>query len=111
MAMAATFNLLDPEIVPTATNLWQSAVSPGGAMTLITVQPGETVSLTASITPTGTPGTTVNGTVYVDTLTVGSAAAQTAFFSDAAETEPSANELTATPCIYQIGAIFWGTRT
>ncbi|WP_370384361.1 S8 family serine peptidase [Catenulispora sp. GAS73] len=103
MAMTATLHPIDPGVVPTATNLWQSAFSPGGAMNLVTVQPGQTVILSAGIMPTGTPGTTVNGTVYVDTLMVGSSAAQVAFFSDTADTEPSANELAAIPYTYQIG--------
>jgi Subtilase family/Peptidase inhibitor I9 len=103
MTMTATTHPIDSGMTPAATNLWQSSVSPGGAMNLVTVQPGQTVSLTASIAPTGTPGSTVNGTIYVDTLMVGSSAAQVGFFSDAADTEPSANELAAIPYTYQIG--------
>jgi hypothetical protein len=103
MAATATTQPFDPTVVPNATNLWQSAVTPATSMNLVTVQPGQTVVLTADVNPTGLPGSTVSGTLYVDQLVVGSVPALYSYnFNDFGVTAPSANELAAVPYRYTV---------
>jgi hypothetical protein len=96
---SATFDMVaqtkgfDPAVTSSATDLWQGAVSDIGELNLVTVQPGQTVTIPVTITPSGPVGSTVTGTLYVDQLAVDN--------SDV--TNESANELTGLPYQYKIG--------
>jgi hypothetical protein len=104
MNMVASTKAFDPSVTSTATDFWQSAVTPATSLNLVTVNPGQTVNIPVTITPAGPKGTVVHGTVYVDNLVVGATPQLNALnFSDGADTEPSANELTALPYQYTIG--------
>ncbi|GAA1663530.1 hypothetical protein GCM10009765_11300 [Fodinicola feengrottensis] len=93
----------DANVVPDATDFWQTSVTPATSMHLVTVLPGQTVTLTANITPTGPSGTTVSGTVYVDSLVVGSTSTESGFeYNDSGSTEPAGDELAAIPYSYTI---------
>ncbi|HEX4705991.1 MAG TPA: hypothetical protein VH352_27995, partial [Pseudonocardiaceae bacterium] len=94
----------DPAVSSPATDLWQGSLATVGALSLVTVQPGQTATIPVTITPSGPKGTVVSGTLYVDQLVVGSTAIVNDInFSDPAPTEPNANELVGLPYQYTIG--------
>jgi len=94
----------DPAVSSPATDLWAGSVSAVGALTLVTVQPGQTATIPVTITPSGPAGTVVRGTLFVDQLVVGNAAVVNDInFADPAPTEPNANELVGIPYQYTIG--------
>jgi hypothetical protein len=102
-AVAAT-KAFDPAVTSTATNFWQSSVTPATSLTLVTVQPGQTVQIPVTITPTGAKGSVVRGTLYVDDLVVGSEGVLNAInYADPADTEPTGDELVGLPYEYTIG--------
>jgi hypothetical protein len=83
----------DTSVTSPATDLWLGAVSNVGELNLVTVQPGETVTIPVTITPTGPKGTVVRGTLYVDQLAIDN--------SDVSN--DAANELAGIPYQYTIG--------
>jgi hypothetical protein len=91
--MVAQTKAFDPAITSPATDLWLGAVRNIGDLNLVTVQPGQTVTIPVTITPSGPVGSTVTGTLYVDQLAIDN--------SDV--TNESANELTGLPYQYTIG--------
>ncbi|HEY4019295.1 MAG TPA: hypothetical protein VGM75_11445 [Pseudonocardiaceae bacterium] len=94
----------DPAVSSTATDLWATSVTPATSFTIVTVNPGQTVNIPVTITPTGQPGTVVSGTAYVDQFLATSTAETNAInFTDNANSEPNANELVALPYSYRIG--------
>jgi hypothetical protein len=94
----------DPAVTSTASDLWATSVTPATSFTLVTVNPGQTVHIPVTITPTGKPGTVVSGTAYVDQFVVTTTAETNAVnFTDTANDEPNADELVALPYRYRIG--------
>ncbi|HEX9334665.1 MAG TPA: hypothetical protein VF892_02220, partial [Pseudonocardiaceae bacterium] len=94
----------DSSVTSQATDLWAGSVSPVGALTLVTVQPGQTATIPVTIKPTGPKGSVVTGTLFVDQLVVGSTLVVNDInFADPAPTEPNANELVGIPYQYTIG--------
>ena len=94
----------DPAVTSTATDLWTGSVSAVGALSLVTVQPGQTATIPVTITPSGAKGTVVRGTLFVDQLVVGATGVVNDInFADPDPTEPNANELVGIPYQYTIG--------
>ncbi len=94
----------DPAVSSTATDLWATSVTPATSFTIVTVNPGQTVNIPVTITPSGKPGSVVSGTAYVDQFLATSTAETNAInFTDNANFEPNANELVALPYSYRIG--------
>jgi hypothetical protein len=96
---SATFDFVaqtkafDTTVSSQATDLWQGTVSDIGDLNLVTVQPGQSVTIPVTITPSGAKGTVVTGTVYVDQLAI-----------DLSDVENiSANELVGIPYQYTVG--------
>jgi hypothetical protein len=65
-SLTATTQAFDPAVTSATGDFWQYAI--GGQFTVspVVVQPGQTVTIPVSIAPTGTPGTWVSGTLYLD---------------------------------------------
>jgi subtilase family protein len=103
MAMSAITNGFDSSVTSTAGDLWQNSVRPSASLPLVTVQPGQTVTIPVTVTPSGPAGAHVSGTLYVDNLVVGSTPVVNALFGDTAPTEPTADELTGIPYQYTVG--------
>jgi hypothetical protein len=91
--MVAQTKAFDSAVTSPATDLWLGAVSDVGALNLVTVQPGQTVTIPVTITPSGAAGTTVTGTLYVDQLNIDT--------SDV--TQEAANDVAGLPYQYTIG--------
>ncbi len=91
--MTATTQAFDPAVSSITGDLWQ--VSLGGPFTVtpVVVQPGQSANIPVVIAPTGTPGTTVSGTLYLDDDSV-------FIFGILA---PNANTVAAIPYSYKIG--------
>lgn len=94
----------DSSVSSTATDLWATSVTPATSFNLVTVNPGQTVNIPVTITPTGKPGTVVSGTAYVDQFLATTTAETNAInFTDNANYQPNADELVALPYSYRIG--------
>ena len=87
--LSAVTEAFDPAVTSSTGNLWDGSLS--GFLYLL---PGQSGTIEVDISPTGTPGTVVSGTLYVDDLTLGS-------FSGAAN--PDGDELAAIPYQYTTG--------
>jgi hypothetical protein len=69
ITMTAEAKAFDPTMTSSGGDLWQVAVDPSllSAFSPVTVEPGGTAVIDVTINPpTGSNGTTVNGTLYVD---------------------------------------------
>ena len=75
-------------------DLWQAAL--GGDITVspIVVQPGKSATIPVTIAPTGTPGTKVSGTIYLD---------DDSLYSLYGGLAPNANTVAAVPYSYTVG--------
>jgi len=69
MGMTATAAEFDPAVSTPQGDFWQFAVAPLAAhahYSLLRVNPGRAVTIPVTITPTGTAGSVVHGTLFVD---------------------------------------------
>jgi hypothetical protein len=65
-SLTATSAAFDPAVQSPTGDLWLGSVDPGAGFTPYVVNPGQTVTIPVTITPQGTSGTTVTGTLYLD---------------------------------------------
>jgi hypothetical protein len=63
--MTATTAAFDPAVSAPTGDLWQGSTDATAGFTPYVVNPGQTVTIPVTITPKGTAGTTVSGTIYV----------------------------------------------
>jgi hypothetical protein len=68
MSMVATTKAFDPAVTSPTGDLWLASVDPSalGSFNPVVVKPGASVVVNVTITPTGTPGSVVSGTLYID---------------------------------------------
>jgi hypothetical protein len=94
----------DPNVTSTTTDLWATSVTPATSFTIVTVNPGQTVNIPVTITPTGKKGSVVTGTAYVDEfLATATPEINAINFTDNANFEPNGDELAGLPYSYRIG--------
>jgi hypothetical protein len=93
-ALTATTASFDPAVTSATGDLWLTAL--GGPLTVspVVVQPGHSAMIPVIISPTGTPGTTVTGTLFLD---------DDSLFSLFGGLAPNANTVAAFPYSYTIG--------
>ena len=65
VSMTATTAGFDPTVKSPTGDLWLGSTDPAAPFTPYVVNPGQTVSIPVTITPTGKSGSTVTGTLYV----------------------------------------------
>ncbi|HXQ75692.1 MAG TPA: S8 family serine peptidase [Acidimicrobiales bacterium] len=65
-SMTATTAAFDPAVTAATGDLWLESVDPDAALDPVVAKPGQTVTIAVTFTPSGTPGTTVSGTLYLD---------------------------------------------
>ena len=70
VTMTATTKAFDPAVVAATGDLWLAATNPALTLAPVTVNPGESVVINVSLTPSGASGTVVSGTLYVDDTVV-----------------------------------------
>ena len=91
--MTATTLAFDPAVSSSTGDLWQASIGGAVSVSPIIVQPGHTATIPVLISPSGTPGTTVSGTLYLDSDSL---------FSVYSSLAPNANTLAAIPYSYVI---------
>jgi hypothetical protein len=65
MAMEATSKAFDGSVTSTTGDLWLASVNPATTFSPIVINPGETATVNVTITPSGSSGTVVSGTLYI----------------------------------------------
>ena len=68
MTMSVQAKAFDPAVSSNVGDFWQRSVDPAAPFSLFIVKPGQTRTLTVTITPAGAAGNTVSGNLYVDDL-------------------------------------------
>jgi hypothetical protein len=94
ISMSAVIKAFDTSVKSPQGDLWQLSTDPTAAFKPIVIDPGKSATITVTITPTGSAGSVVSGTLYVD---------------DAVSAVPpydqlSGDELSAIPYKYTIGS-------
>jgi hypothetical protein len=92
-ALFATTLAFDPAISSPLGDLWQSAINPSVSFGAVIVNPGHTATIPVTITPSGTTGSVVSGTLFVDDESL----------VDFGSLVPDAKQLAAFPYTYKIG--------
>jgi hypothetical protein len=65
VSMTATTAAFDPAVSAPTGDLWLGSTDATAGVTPYVVNPGQSVTIPVTITPQGSPGTTVSGTIYV----------------------------------------------
>lgn len=66
VAMTAQTAAFDPSVSTPGGDLWLASIGPAAHVTPYVVDPGQSVTIPVTITPTGRPGTVVRGSLYLD---------------------------------------------
>jgi hypothetical protein len=93
MTMSAQARQFDPAVTSATGDFWQRSVSPSAPFGIFIVNPGQTRTITVTITPAGAPGNTVSGDLFVDDFA--------AFLPPFGQ--QAGSELAALPYEYKIG--------
>jgi hypothetical protein len=93
ISMVVQAKAFDPAVTSATGDLWQIAVNPAASFSPVIVNPGQTVTVDVTITPSAAAGTVVSGTLYVDDLAG----------SIPPYAETSGDELAAIPYKYTVG--------
>jgi hypothetical protein len=98
--MTATTASFDLSVTSTTGDLWRQSMDPTAAFTPVIVDPGQSAVIPVVVTPSGTPGTTETGTLYVDDVS-----ATTGLATDQETTQliNQASDVVAIPYSYTIG--------
>jgi hypothetical protein len=91
MTMTATTSNFDNSVTSNVGDFWLGSVNPSAAFGLLEIAPGQTKTINLTITPSqaGSPGTLVQGTLYVDDLVPA--------------VQDGGSEVQAIPYAYQVG--------
>jgi hypothetical protein len=93
--MTVQTKAFDPAVTSATGDLWELALNPAGSVTPVTVNPGQTVTINVTITPSANAGSVVSGNLYVDAADLG--------LAPPAYGQSSGSELSALPYEYTIG--------
>jgi hypothetical protein len=99
-SLTATTAGFDPAVSSPTGDLWLGSANPATPFTPYVVNPGQSVSIPVTITPTGNPGSTVTGTLYVADSSFISTDLS---FDDVAGYSPEGSDVAAFPYSYTIG--------
>jgi hypothetical protein len=92
--LTATAQAFDPAVTSATGDLWLASLGGPITVTPVVVKPGQSATIPVIISPTGTVGTTVTGTLYLD---------DDSLFSLYGGLAPDANTVAAFPYSYTIG--------
>jgi hypothetical protein len=98
--MTATTMRFDPALSSPTGDLWRQSIDPSAAFAPRILRPGQTASIPVTIDPTGAPGTTVTGTLFLDDTTL--AAGDTDWLAEGYPPLPTATDVAAFPYRYTI---------
>jgi len=85
----------DPAVTSATGDLWAQSLSPSSSATPVTVNPGQTVTINVTITPSANSGSVVSGNLYVDAADLR--------LAPPAYGQSSGSELSALPYEYTVG--------
>jgi Subtilase family/Peptidase inhibitor I9 len=94
VALTAQTKAFDSAMTSPTGDAWLTSVDPSTTFSPLVVNPGQTVTINVTITPTGAAGTVVHGTLYVDDFI--------AFVSPYGQ--EGGDELTSLPYTYAVGS-------
>jgi len=98
-SMTATTAAFDPAVSSPTGDLWLGSVNASNGFTPYVVNPGQSVTIPVTITPEGTSGTTVTGTLYLDDSSV---VPSLVTINDLPTNGPEGSEVAAFPYSYTI---------
>jgi hypothetical protein len=98
--MTATTAAFDPALTAPTGDLWLESVDANATAHPYVVGPGQSVTIPVTITPSGTPGTTVAGTLYLDDAALIDGAATVNALTGVF---PQASDVAAFPYEYTVG--------
>jgi hypothetical protein len=93
--MTVQTKAFDPAVTSPTGDLWELAVNPSGSITPVTINPGQTLTINVTITPSANSGSVVSGNLYVDAADLG--------LAPPAYGQSAGSELTALPYEYTVG--------
>ncbi len=99
-SMTATSQTFDPTITSPTGDLWLNSINPANVINPVLVEPGQTASIPVTIVPTGTSGTTVRGTLFLDDASL--AAGDVTWVVEALSPAPEASDVASFPYAYTI---------
>ena len=94
--MTVTTKQFDTTVTSPTGDLMLTAINPATAVTPVVINPGDSATIDVTITPSGTSGTIVRGTLYVDVFATGTPTAVFAQFAG--------DELAGFPYEYTVGS-------
>jgi hypothetical protein len=100
VSMTATTAGFDPNVSSPTGDLWLGSTNAAATFTPYVVDPGQTVSIPVTITPTGMAGSTVTGTLY---LSDSSFVSSDLSFDEVPQSTPVGSDVAAFPYSYTIG--------
>jgi subtilisin family serine protease len=99
VSMTATTNPIDPAVSAPTGDLWASSTNASTGFTPYVVNPGQSVAIPVTITPQGSPGSTVSGTIYLADSSLISGAVT---YNELSGNYPEGSDLAAFPYSYTI---------
>jgi hypothetical protein len=69
-SLSATTRAFDPAVSSPTGDLWEQSLNPATVINPYVVNPGQTVSIPVTITPNGSVGSTVSGTIFLDDVSL-----------------------------------------
>ncbi len=99
-AMTATTEAFDSSVTSPTGDLWLQSTDPTATLDPIVVGPGQSAVIPVVINPSGAPGTTVTGTLYVDDVTATTGGAT---YQETTQFINQASDVVAIPYSYTIG--------
>ena len=100
VSMSAMTQALDPTVVAPTGDLWDESTTPSASLTPVIVQPGHTATISVTITPSGSHGQVVAGTIYVSAVSFNPALVT---FNLLPSSSPTASTVASFPYTYTIG--------
>lgn len=99
-ALRATAATFDATVSSPTGDLWLDSIDPSSTITPYVVDPGQSVEIPVTITPSGKSGTRVSGTIYLDDTTL--AAGDVTWATEAFSPAPEASDVAAFSYEYTI---------
>jgi hypothetical protein len=100
VSMTATTAGFDPTVSSPTGDFWLDSTNAASGFNPYVVNPGESVTIPVTITPSGTSGTVVSGTIYVSDFSLNSGAVT---YNELPGSYPEGSDLAALPYTYTIG--------
>jgi len=100
VSMTATTAGFDPTVSSPTGDFWLDSTNAASGFNPYVVNPGQSVTIPVTITPSGTSGTVVSGTIYVSDFSLNSGAVT---YNELPGSYPEGSDLAALPYTYTIG--------